>query len=139
MVIILYHRARLCATKIYKNKTIKATQFVDKIKMLCYTMTIKYILGGNKMSDISVLKKDIENGRYDSTFERLYGKGENIINKQKERYISALDEFAKIYPEYTDVNIFSASGRTEVCGNHTDHNHGKTLSAGINLDEWEFI
>ena len=30
--------------------------------------------------------------------------------------------------------IFSAPGRTEICGNHTDHQHGKVLAAAINLD-----
>ncbi len=86
------------------------------------------------MSKIDVLKKQIEQGAYDKTFARLYGAGENVIAYQRKRYVDSLEAFSRLYPEFEEVSIFSASGRTEVCGNHTDHNHGKTLSAGIDLD-----
>jgi len=86
------------------------------------------------MSELLKLKHQIANGEHDSTFLRLYGNGDNVISYQRTRYIEALEAFSALYPEYTEVSIFSAPGRTEVCGNHTDHNHGKTLAAGIDLD-----
>jgi galactokinase len=39
-----------------------------------------------------------------------------------------------LYPDLQDVQIFSAPGRTEVGGNHTDHQHGRVLAAAVNLD-----
>ncbi len=86
------------------------------------------------MSQISTLKVEIQNGVHDGTFKRLYGNLDSIISYQRARYTEALSAFEALYPEYSEVSIFSAPGRTEVCGNHTDHNNGKTLAAGIDLD-----
>ena len=52
---------------------------------------------------------------------------------QKERYLKAKSEFENIYDEKAE-KFFSAPGRTEICGNHTDHNRGLVLAAGVSLD-----
>ncbi len=65
------------------------------------------------------------------TIKELYGK-ENE-NAQTERYKKAVDNFKELYGN-SEYRIFSASGRTEVGGNHTDHNLGKVLAAGVSLD-----
>ena len=49
------------------------------------------------------------------------------------RYTAALDEFKKIYGD-KEVALFSAPGRTEVGGNHTDHQHGVVLAAAVTMD-----
>lgn len=72
--------------------------------------------------------------RFNETFSILYGKNEKMIKRQKERYIKAINSFAAQYPESDEISIFSAPGRTEICGNHTDHQHGCVLAAAINLD-----
>lgn len=56
------------------------------------------------------------------------------VEKQKPRYIALLEEFINLFGDDRDVIITSAPGRTEVCGNHTDHNNGKVMAASINLD-----
>ena len=61
----------------------------------------------------------------------LYGEeaaGENIV-----RYQNLINDFKKQFPE-EDVLLFTSPGRTEISGNHTDHNHGKVLAGSINLD-----
>ncbi len=58
---------------------------------------------------------------------------ENVISHQTNRYINAVKRFEEIYGE-CDADIYSAPGRSEVCGNHTDHQHGRILAASINLD-----
>ena len=50
------------------------------------------------------------------------------------RFLDVLDAFDEIFGERDDLHLFSAPGRSEVGGNHTDHNHGKVLAAGISLD-----
>lgn len=55
------------------------------------------------------------------------------LDYQKLRYIDAITEFHKLFGD-KDIQIFSAPGRTEVGGNHTDHQHGKVLAASINDD-----
>lgn len=66
-------------------------------------------------------------------FIKLYGNNEEIINYQNERYENLINQFRKKFKQ-EDINLFSTPGRTEIGGNHTDHNHGKVLAASINLD-----
>ena len=56
-----------------------------------------------------------------------------MLSYQRERYIEALEQYEKYFGK-ADVNIFSAAGRSEVCGNHTDHQHGSVLATSVNLD-----
>lgn len=51
----------------------------------------------------------------------------------KERYLNAVNTFKKLYNR-DDFNIFSAPGRTEIIGNHTDHQCGKAMAGSVNLD-----
>ena len=56
------------------------------------------------------------------------------INAQKERMINAINEFVKNYGDDRDIYIFSVPGRSEIIGNHTDHNNGKVMAGAINKD-----
>ena len=56
------------------------------------------------------------------------------INAQKERMIKAINEFTKNYGDDRDIYIFSVPGRSEIIGNHTDHNNGKVMAGAINRD-----
>ena len=55
------------------------------------------------------------------------------LSYQKNRYIDALKEFNRLFGDNVD-GIFSAPGRSEIGGNHTDHQHGEVLAASINDD-----
>ena len=56
------------------------------------------------------------------------------IGQQTERFITAIDEFCKAYGNDRDISILSVPGRSEIIGNHTDHNHGKVMAGAINRD-----
>ena len=56
------------------------------------------------------------------------------VEKTKAKYISAIESFEELYGEGREVHIYSVGGRTEVSGNHTDHNLGKVLAAAVNLE-----
>lgn len=85
------------------------------------------------MSKINLLKNEIKDGGFDSRFKRVYVTDE-AVKEQRDRYISLAEDFASLFGEDKNIRFFSAPGRTEVGGNHTDHNHGRVLAAGINLD-----
>lgn len=72
-----------------------------------------------------------ENTKTVYTIKELYG-DENQAS-QTERYKKAVQSFKELYGD-CEYRVFSASGRTEVGGNHTDHNFGKVLAAGVSLD-----
>ena len=80
----------------------------------------------------SELRKNIEAGIYDDKLAVLYKASD--IEEQKARYIRVSNEFDEIYGGDREVEVFSAPGRSEIGGNHTDHNHGKVLAAGVDLD-----
>jgi galactokinase len=66
-------------------------------------------------------------------FHELYGTDEQVLNEQAGRYILLLNDFRTTYGT-DDVQLFSSPGRTEIGGNHTDHNHGRVLAGAVNLD-----
>ncbi len=68
-----------------------------------------------------------------SGLTEIYPKSE--IEAQKERYAKATKAFCEYFhTDESGIRYFSSPGRTEVGGNHTDHNHGKVLAASVNLD-----
>ena len=56
------------------------------------------------------------------------------LDHATERMIEAIEAFGKNYGEDRDIEIYSVPGRTEIIGNHTDHNHGKVMAGAINRD-----
>jgi galactokinase len=80
----------------------------------------------------------IQTGRAASIFEELYGPG--AVETARRRYATLIEGILEGFPE-TDfpetrgpLRVFTAAGRTELGGNHTDHNRGKVLAASIQLD-----
>ena len=53
---------------------------------------------------------------------------------QDARLGGLLDSFEKTFGAGREISLFSAPGRTEIGGNHTDHQHGRVLAASVNLD-----
>ena len=77
----------------------------------------------------------IDTGKLDAVLSRLYGNDESTLSKQRIRCKKAVETYASFYPENTEeVYLFSAPGRTEVGGNHTDHQHGRVLAASVDMD-----
>ena len=67
-----------------------------------------------------------------STIKDIYPASQ--AEAQKQRYKHAVAAFAEHFGSIGEHRFFSAPGRTEICGNHTDHNHGKVFAASVNLD-----
>lgn len=80
--------------------------------------------------NITEIKSAILGGQFDKDFAMLYGD----VEFAKNRYAAACDSFCEIFPKSEEIRLFSAPGRTEVGGNHTDHQHGSVLAGSVNLD-----
>lgn len=78
------------------------------------------------------IKEELIRGDINDLLLDVYA-DENRIEAQVKRYIKAVEEYEKLYGS-GDVQICSAPGRSEICGNHTDHQRGEILAAAINLD-----
>ena len=78
--------------------------------------------------------KEIKSDRVRKLFAELYGTQNHVIEKQQQRYERAVQAFHEFFPTRTDIKIYSAPGRTEIGGNHTDHQRGIVLAGAVNLD-----
>ena len=56
------------------------------------------------------------------------------LEATKQRFIGAINAFCETYGTDRDICVFSVPGRSEIIGNHTDHNHGKVMAGAINRD-----
>ena len=81
---------------------------------------------------LSSLVAAIDAGELDATFEALGSKGGAPV--QRERVKALCATFAAMYGADREVGLFTVAGRSELSGNHTDHNHGCVIAASISLD-----
>ncbi len=84
------------------------------------------------MAKIKELIEKINKGN-NPLFHELYGNDASVLQQQAERYEALMDEFEKAHG-IDDVELFSSPGRTEVGGNHTDHQYGRVLAGAVNMD-----
>ena len=84
------------------------------------------------MIETKLLKERLKNWIYKDLLLDIYVDESKLIY-QTDRYIKAIEKYESLYGE-DQVAIYSAPGRSEVGGNHTDHQHGEILAASINLD-----
>ncbi|NPA36314.1 MAG: galactokinase [Chlorobi bacterium] len=84
------------------------------------------------MTKIRTLVEKINNGD-NALFRQLYGNDASVLKQQAERYESLMREFEEAHGT-EDVELFSSPGRTEVGGNHTDHQFGRVLAGAVNMD-----
>ena len=73
----------------------------------------------------------ISSGGCDKSFAALYGA--DRVNAQRERWMSLANSFLTLYGD-SEVYMLSVPGRTELLGNHTDHNNGRVLAAAVDID-----
>ena len=70
--------------------------------------------------EVKSLLKALESEKAEDFLVKMYGKAG--VLKNRERYVHVVEEFVKKFGE-RPVSLFSSAGRTEISGNHTDHNH----------------
>ena len=83
----------------------------------------------------SNLRQQLLGGAYGEQLSRLYCRPANETLPYAERFVKAVDGLEATFgPVEEGIRLFSAPGRTEIGGNHTDHQHGRVLAASVNLD-----
>jgi galactokinase len=76
----------------------------------------------------------LESERGARVLESLYGTKPGALVKQRARYRGLAEKFRSAFPAAAAPRFYSTPGRTEICGNHTDHNGGRVLAAAVDLD-----
>lgn len=84
----------------------------------------------------SALLRKLAAGEYDDRLRHIYCCGGEALDAARDRVRTVAEGFIRTFdrPDSTPVGIFSGPGRTELGGNHTDHQKGRVLAASINLD-----
>lgn len=80
------------------------------------------------------LRKQILQGSWDAALAALYGADPAVLQRQRGRYAAALEQFELYFGPGRQVQVYSAPGRAELGGNHTDHQGGYGLAAAVTLD-----
>ena len=86
------------------------------------------------MANSAQLRNEIAAGKWDDKLRALYGDAAQEICRQRARYCAALEQFELYFGPGRQVQVYSAPGRAELGGNHTDHQHGYGLAAAVTLD-----
>ena len=79
------------------------------------------------------LKQTILGGGIDAFLAEELSNAADKLAEQRGRYLTALERFEALYGD-GDVSLYSVGGRSEISGNHTDHNWGRVIAASVNLD-----
>lgn len=77
------------------------------------------------------LKEYINSDKINETLSKIICSDD--LAEEKKRYLKLLDEAYELYGD-GDYHLISSPGRSEIGGNHTDHQHGNVLAAGLNID-----
>ena len=84
---------------------------------------------------VSELKNKVLSGEFDAKFAAECGIGADRADANRARVAAAIDALPRSTERTaTELSFFSVGGRSEISGNHTDHNHGRVIAASINLD-----
>lgn len=85
------------------------------------------------MDQITTIKA-LQSGAFDDILSKLYACSGDALRPYRQRFVDAIREFGREFGESGDIALFSAPGRTELCGNHTDHQGGHVLAGSVDLD-----
>ena len=86
------------------------------------------------MKPISVWKQELASGVHTDRLASLYCCAPEQTPAQAARYAAVLDGLETTFGPHAEAGLYSAPGRTEIGGNHTDHQHGRVLAGSVNID-----
>lgn len=86
------------------------------------------------MRPVQEHRNAFRSGAYDRKLEQLYCCPAGEAESFAKRYLALLDKLEETFGAKERAALFSAPGRTEIGGNHTDHQHGRVLAGSVNLD-----
>ena len=86
------------------------------------------------MKSVSAWKQELSGGAHAARLASLYCCTPEETPVQAARYAAVLDGLENTFGAHAEAALYSAPGRTEIGGNHTDHQHGRVLAGSVNID-----
>lgn len=85
------------------------------------------------MLKTNTVVKKLSSGEFNDKLSYLYSTNGDVT-PYADRYLTVIEGYKDVFGEPDELALFSAPGRTEIGGNHTDHQHGCVLAGSVNLD-----
>ena len=86
------------------------------------------------MKSVSAWKQELSSGAHAARLAALYCCAPDETPAQAARYEAVLNGLDATFGPHAEAGLYSAPGRTEIGGNHTDHQHGRVLAGSVNID-----
>ena len=88
------------------------------------------------MKNANTFLKELQSGALNDRMVEIYGCEPDKAQGYADRFAKVIKGFQITFPQnaQADIGLYSAPGRTEIGGNHTDHQYGCVLAASVNLD-----
>ncbi len=88
------------------------------------------------MRNCQTLLRSLRDGEWDAALSRLYAPdgSEEALARARKRACRVAEGLETAFSPAGEPSLFSGPGRTEIGGNHTDHQHGRVLCASVDLD-----
>ena len=86
------------------------------------------------MKSVSAWKQELSSGAHAARLASLYCCAPEETAPQAARYEAALNGLETTFGPHAEAGLYSAPGRTEIGGNHTDHQHGRVLAGSVTID-----
>ena len=88
------------------------------------------------MKNINTFLDELKSGALNDRMIGIYGCDSAKAQDYAKRFIKVIQGFTVTFPKSagSQIGLYSAPGRTEIGGNHTDHQYGCVLAASVNLD-----
>ena len=88
------------------------------------------------MKSTNTFLKELESGALNGRMVEIYGCEPEKAQDYADRFAKVIKGFQVTFPgnAQAEIGLYSAPGRTEIGGNHTDHQYGCVLAASVNLD-----
>ena len=82
---------------------------------------------------LEVLTTELSSGGLDPQLVKIYGAHPGDVSSARTRFAAVIEDYTSRFGQ-GDVSLFTAPGRTEMGGNHTDHQHGRVLAGAVTMD-----
>ena len=88
------------------------------------------------MKKANTYLNELKSGALNARMVEIYGCDPAKAQAYADRFARVIKGFTVTFPgnAQAEIGLYSAPGRTEIGGNHTDHQYGCVLAASVNLD-----
>ena len=120
----------------FKNAQKKVYYVVQTLNSMVKPFHCQIQEAGKHMKNANIFLEELLSGDLNGRMVEVYGCDPAKAQEYANRFAKVIKGFQVTFPGSAEkeIGLYSAPGRTEIGGNHTDHQYGCVLAASVNLD-----